>query len=128
MYSSMLKRIIPKTYIVDIVETSNHFTSSALTSFVSTQEQMYLLCLSFIVVICYTVTTTARNVIDKLPYMAVLLEVTKCLRSRWLFQYILVFNYTYCWVTTVLHVLLISNKKNCRCFIEVRYVKRNGRI
>jgi len=85
---------------------------------------MYLLCPNFIVVICYTVTINARNVIDKTPYLAILLEVTKCLRSRWLFQYIL--NYTYCWVTAVLQVLLISNKKNCRCFIGVGYVKRNG--
>jgi hypothetical protein len=125
MYSSLLKKIILKMYIVDIIETSNYFTSSVLPSFIPPHE-MYLLCLSFIVVICYTVTITARNVIDKTPHLAILLEVTECLRSRWLFQYI--FNYTYCWVARVLQVLLISNKKICRCFIEVRYVKRNSGI
>lgn len=126
MYSSILKRIIPKTYIVDIIETSSHFTSSVLQSFIPIREEMNLLCLNFIVVICYTVTTNARNLIDKTPYLALLLEVTKCLRSRWLLQYI--FNYNCCWDATVLQDLLISNQKNCRCYIEVRHVKRNGGI
>lgn len=102
MYFSILKRIILKTHIVDIIETSNHFTSNVLPSFIPIQEELYLRCLNFIVVICYTVTITARKVIDKMQYLAVLLEVTKCLRFRCLSQCI--FNYTYCWVTTVLQV------------------------
>jgi len=79
MYFSVLKMIILKTYIVDIIETSNHFTSSVLPNFIPIHEEMYLICLNFIVVISYTLTITARNVIDKTPYLAVLLDVTKCL-------------------------------------------------
>jgi hypothetical protein len=93
----------------------------------STQEEMYLPCLNFIVVICYAVFITERIVIDKSPYLAVCtIGSYKVSAISLAFQNI--FNNTYCLVTTVLQVLLISNKKNCRCFIEVRYVKRNGEI